>query len=81
MARGWESKFVEEQMAERRPASGVPHGPLITPQERQELRQRRSLEMSLARVRNDLSRCRDPRYRAMLEAARADLEAKLTRLG
>lgn len=77
MARGWESKSVESQQADTRPA---PSGPALTPEARARLEQRQSLDLSLARVRDDLTRASQPAHRAMLERAAAALEAAITAL-
>ena len=77
MARGWESKSVESQQAETRPTRS---GPALTPEARARLEQRQSLDLSLARVRDDLTRASQPAHRAMLERAAAALEAAITAL-
>jgi hypothetical protein len=79
MARGWESKSVEEQQA----ASATPTQlkQRLTPD--QIARQRQAEGLSLARksVLQQLQSVQDPRHRQMLEHALADLDAKLARLG
>ncbi len=77
MARGWESKSVESQQADTRQA---PAGPALTPQARAQLEKRQSLDLSLARVRDDLTRASQPAHRTMLERAAAALEAEITAL-
>lgn len=77
MARGWESKSVESQMedaaARRAKAKAAP------PQQPDAARQakRRALELDLLRVRGELSRCRNERFRALLEAELRHLEAEI----
>ena len=65
MARGFESKDVEYQQSEaeraRRP------GPALTAEQREALAHRQTLELALARARDDLSTARAPAHRAMLE--------------
>ena len=81
MARGWESKSVEEQMeaaASARPSGAQP--PLDTRQA-ERLRLRQGLELSRSRVRQQLAGDPHPRHRRLLEGALADLEAQLARLG
>lgn len=77
MARGWESKSVESQMedaaarrARRKSAPPPQQAPL-------QQAKRRSLELDLLRVRGELSRCANPRFRAQLEAELRHLEAEL----
>jgi len=76
MARGWESKNVEEQMSQAasKPAKDG-HAP--SPEEQQKARERRGLELALAKLSNDIGNARDDRHRQMLEAAKAELERKL----
>jgi hypothetical protein len=78
MARGFESKDVEFQQAERERLQ-APHGELTQPQRAADSR-RGSVELSLARMRADLERARVPAHRTMIERAIATLEAELTSL-
>ena len=75
MARGWESKAVEQQQAEAlRPGS---RGPLLSPQQAARSRQLEGLQLSRKRVLNQLATARDPRHRKMLEEAVAELDRLL----
>ena len=82
MARGWESKSVEEQidMAEpRRRKRSVP----VKPQAVDPLvliRKRESLLLSRTRVVQELHSAQNPRYRELLSKALADLESNLAKL-
>ena len=80
MARGWESKSVEAQQDEaaEKATSGKPH---LTREEAERLREREALRLSLQSVVQRLQRSQDPRHRAMLEEALADLQRKLESLG
>jgi hypothetical protein len=76
MARGFESKQVESQQADResrgrdqQPEIGDPVAAAA----------RRTLELSLARAQDDLTRARNQAHRAMLEQAVAALTAQLER--
>jgi hypothetical protein len=75
MARGFESKDVEYQQAERERARERQ----IEPADRQRVAgsRRDAIELSLARMRADLDRARVPAHRAMIERAIATLEAEL----
>ena len=73
MARGFESKDVEFQQAEAQRDKA----PARTAQERESQSRRRSVELSLARVRADLERATSPAHRTMLEGAIAALEQQL----
>jgi len=84
MARGWESKAVEEQQSEtikhqpdsKKRAAADEDGH-VTPEQRLKMAQRGSLELALKRVRNDLAVAENDRRKQMLEAAAVDLERKL----
>jgi hypothetical protein len=79
MARGWESKSVEEQQSEA--ASEPKSGPRPTPEHQAGERQRHGIRLSRARVMQQLEAAQNPSHRQMLESALADLEAQLARLG
>jgi hypothetical protein len=79
MARGWESKSVEAQQedaAERSTSSK----PRLTQEQAGQLQERGSLSLSLRRVMQQLAESTNPRHRAMLETARAELERKIAAL-
>jgi hypothetical protein len=82
MARGWESKSVEEQidMAEpRRRKRSVPVKPqAVDPLDL--IRKRESLMLSRTRVVQELNTAQNPRYRELLGKALADLDAHLAKL-
>jgi hypothetical protein len=79
MARGWESKSVEEQQA----AAAAPAEPKqpLTPQQIAHKRQQESIQLARHRTLQQLLSARNPRHQQMLENALADLDAKLARLG
>ncbi|MCU1232438.1 MAG: hypothetical protein JWP63_405 [Candidatus Solibacter sp.] len=80
MARGWESKSVETQidMAEQRSAAA--HAKVVGQETLDLLRRKESLLMSRTRVVRDLENAQNPRYKAVLSKALADLDAQLTTL-
>ena len=68
MARGWESKAVEDQIAaseERRSSSKS----VLTPEERERESRKQGLLLSRAKIAGDLERARDQRHRAALQQA------------
>ena len=75
MARGWESKSVEQQQEE----AGTPKNRArpLTPQEAAEENRRRGLLLSRQRVVQQLEAASNPRHRQMLEAALAELDLQL----
>jgi len=78
MARGWESKAVEDQQQEalaKRASSG---GPVLDPAIEAE---RASLGLARSRALADLQVACAPAHRAMLEHAIRDLDARLSALG
>lgn len=79
MARGWESKSVQEQQEEAAAAS--PHkGRAMTPEEAMLFRQREGLLLSRTAVLRRLETVHNSRQRKMLEDALADLDEKLSKL-
>jgi hypothetical protein len=76
MARGFESKDVEYQQAEKERGRVKAHA--LSPTERDEAGRRRSIELALARSRHELAAAVSPAHRRMLEQAIADLERQLT---
>ncbi|PYV75347.1 MAG: hypothetical protein DMG96_17450 [Acidobacteria bacterium] len=76
MARGWESKSVEQQQEEATSRKENRKLPLTTEQIAEEQR-RQSIELSRQRILQQLQIACNPRHRAMLERALADLDAQL----
>ncbi len=79
MARGWESKSVEQQQAE------AVTGPSevkerLTPQQIANRRQKDGLLLSRQRVLQQLQAAQSPYHRQMLQNALADLDARLSQL-
>jgi hypothetical protein len=75
MARGWESKSVEQQQEE---ASSVKtRGAPLTPEQAAREKRRQGLLLSRQRVLQQLEAASNPRHRQMLESALADLDAQL----
>ena len=77
MARGWESKSVEQQqeeMSERQKTVGAP----ISPDEQQRNRKREGLLLSRKRLTQQLQAADNSRHRQMLEQAIAESERQLS---
>ena len=79
MARGFESKSVESQQADRE-AAQKPPGTRLSPEEVARAARRRTLEMARARAVQDLATARAPAHRSMLETAIAALDAQIAEL-
>ena len=80
MARGWESKSVEDQQADAEARRNTSTRRELAPEERDRAARRMTLEVSRSRVLQDLQTACNPRHRAMLEAALADLDEKIRAL-
>ncbi len=76
MARGWESKSVEQQQEEAKSPAEHRAKPL-TPEQVAEQRRRRGLELSRQRTLQQLEVASNPQHRKMLESALADLDTQL----
>jgi hypothetical protein len=78
MARGWESKSVEDQISAAvispRRAIG-PQAP--APEVLESIRKRETILLSRTRVVRELESVRNPRYRVQLTKALAELDAQL----
>jgi hypothetical protein len=79
MARGFESKQVEEQQSAAQTESADGQKQPLTPEQKERKRQRDGLELARAKIQNDLAACTNERHKAMLEMALKDLEEKLGR--
>jgi hypothetical protein len=78
VARGWESKSVEEQQAEA--ATPPPAGPPLTPAQIASQRQRQGLLLSRQHVLQQLDAAQNPRHREILQSALTDLDMQLARM-
>jgi hypothetical protein len=79
MARGWESKSVEQQqdaMSER----ATPSGPALSPEQRERDRKRQGLLLSRSHLSHQLEAAVNPRHRQMLTAAIAEVDRQLSSL-
>jgi hypothetical protein len=79
VARGWESKSVEEQQAQAL-STPSPAKPPLTPGQLANQRQRQSLLLSRQHVLQQLQAAQNPRHRELLQTALADLDAQLARM-
>jgi hypothetical protein len=75
MARGFESKDVEFQQAEKERERRL--GGALTRDERAAQDKRQTIELALARAKADLAAARTPAHQRMLTAAIAALEEQL----
>jgi hypothetical protein len=75
VARGFESKDVEFQQAERERGKQLGRG--LTPEERAAQDRRQTIALALSRANADLAAARTPAHARMLAAAIAALEQQL----
>ena len=75
MARGWESKAVEDQQQDAR--SAVPPAAGVDPADAARRAARATLQLARTRALADLQQACAPAHRAMLEAAIRDLDEKI----
>ena len=79
MARGFESKSVEEQQAEAKRESPV--GQLLTTEEAEQRRLRDGLALSRKSIQARLESATNATHRQMLERALAELDRQIADLG
>jgi hypothetical protein len=80
MARGWESKSVAAQIDVAEDRNAIARAKVLSAESLDLLRKKESLLMSRTRVVRDLKNAQNPRYRAVLTKALAELDAQLTSL-
>lgn len=79
MARGWESKSVEEQQAAA--STQVESKQRLTPEQQAQKQERDAIELSRRRVLQQIQAVQNPRHRQMLESALSELDLRLARMG
>ena len=80
MAKGWESKAVENQIQDSDSSQRDNKRAPLTVAQIEAHRRREVLLLSRARVADDLQASSDSRYRDQLTRALADLDAQISRL-
>jgi hypothetical protein len=80
MARGWESKAIEEQLGAREAEKEARAKPQLTADELAKRARKEGLQLSRARIIRELEAARNQRYRALLERTLAHLDAELAKL-
>ncbi len=80
MARGWESKSVEDQVADAEAAKAAREKPHLSDEERAKETERQSLLLSRAQIQNRLQLATNARYRTQLESALKHLDSQLKAL-
>jgi hypothetical protein len=77
MARGWESKSIESQQADRDAAKAAAARPPVSAEDAARAARRQTCQMALARAEADLKTATHAAHRQMLEAAIVALTAQL----
>jgi len=77
MARGWESKSVEDQIDSAKADRDAQIEPRLTQQQREQRELKQSLRLSRAQTLRRLEAATDERYRAQLQSALDHLDAQL----
>jgi hypothetical protein len=77
MARGWESKSVEDQIGDAQAEKEARSKPFLSPAEREQQTRKQSLLLSRSQILSRLKLARNARYRAQLEAALEHVEKQL----
>jgi len=77
MARGWESKSVEDQIGDAQAEKDARSKPFLSPEEREQQTRKQSLLLSRSQILGRLKLAQSARYRAQLEAALKHVETQL----
>jgi hypothetical protein len=77
VARGWESKSVEDQVAAAESEKAQRSKPEMDADERDRKSLREGLLLTRARIRQDLDAASNPRHREMLEQALRHLDMEI----
>ena len=80
MAKGWESKSVEDQIQNSEERESGQGRAQVTPAQAELRRRRNLLLLSRTRVQTELSTATDQRYRDQLSRALTDIEAQISAL-
>jgi len=80
VARGWESKSVEEQQSQAKSVPS-PASPRLSVAEIANRRKKHGLLLSRQNVLQQLESAQNPRHRELLQRALADLDARLAQSG
>ena len=78
MARGWESKSVEDQIGAAEAERELRNSHQLTPEQRERSEHKQSLVLSRSLILSRLKAARDPRYRAQLQVALDELDTQLS---
>jgi hypothetical protein len=80
LARGWESKAVEDQIGEAEAKKDVRRKRALTADELEQLKRKETLLLERARIVREMERAYKRRHLVMLERGLAHIEAELAKL-
>lgn len=80
MARGWDSKAIEDQQATAAEERSTQRRPALTAEARQQQAKLDALRLSRARVISDLDSASHQQYRRMLEQALAHIDREIAQV-
>ena len=80
MARGWESKSVEDQIEEARRSQGDSEGRVQSPEEKERERKVESLQLERSRLTEQLNRARSESHQRMIRQSLEAIEEEITTL-
>jgi hypothetical protein len=80
MARGWESKSVEDQIGEAEAKKDVRRKRRLTPGETEHLQRKEALLLERSRIIREMERAYMRRHLVVLERGLAHIEAELAKL-
>ena len=80
MARGWESKSVEEQIGEAEARQEARRKRRLTPFETDQLKRKEALMLERARIVREMERAYMRRHLVMLERGLAHIDSELAKL-
>jgi hypothetical protein len=81
MARGWESKSVEDQIGAAEAERELRSKPQLSDRQRQEDEHKKSLLLSRSQILSRMRAATSPRYRAQLQSALDHVQAQLKERG
>ena len=80
MARGWESKAVEDQIVEAEAKKDMRRKRRLTPDETEHLQRKEALLLERARIVREMERAYMRRHLVMLERGLAHIDAEIAKL-
>ena len=80
MARGWESKSVEDQIEEARRSQGASEGRVLAPEESARERRVETLKLERSRLTEQLKRARSEAHQRMIRQSLKAIEEEIATL-